>query len=82
MSDENKIETCITIGVRILITIVVVSVLAYLCLITALLWSIHRWRKHLDRSAIPGLDSEACSNQPAEVSTIESLNAGLSRSLT
>ncbi len=81
MSDENKIETYITIGVRVLLTILVLSVLAYFCLIAALLWGTHRWRKHLDQTAIPGLDTETCNPpQPAEVSMPASANAGSSRS--
>lgn len=81
MSDENKIEMCITIGVRILFITVVLFALAYLCLIAALLWATHRWRKHLDQTAIPGLDTEVCNPpQPAEVLTPASSNAGLYRS--
>jgi hypothetical protein len=80
MSVENKIETCITIGVRILFITVVLFAFAYVCLIAALLWGCHRWRKHLDSTAIPGLDTEACPIQPAEVSTPVSSNAGLYRS--
>lgn len=77
LSVEDKIETCITIGVRLLFIIVVLLALAYICLIAALLWGAHRWRKHLDSTAIPGLDTEACSpTRPAEVSTPVSSNAG------
>lgn len=58
--------TMIKLGVRLMFVIIILFALAYFCLISALLYSFHRWRKHLDQDAIPGLDTEACVSPPAE----------------
>lgn len=49
MSDKNKIETCITIGVRVLLTIIVLSVLAYICLIAAVCVTLRRGTKQIEQ---------------------------------
>jgi hypothetical protein len=42
--------------------IVICFALAYIFLVAGILWSIHRWRQHLNRDAIPGLDKTPCHN--------------------
>lgn len=47
-----------------MLTIIILFVLGYLFLIAALLFGIRRWRKHLDKTAIVGLDQLPPTDSP------------------
>lgn len=49
LSGSPYIETCITIGVRVLLTIIVLSVLAYVCLIAAVCVTLKRGTQQLEQ---------------------------------
>jgi hypothetical protein len=49
LSASPKIETCITIGVYVLLTIVVLSVLAYVCLIAAVCVTLKRGTQAIEQ---------------------------------
>ena len=49
MSVEPIIEAFITIGVRVLLTIIVLSVLAYICLIAAVCVTLRRGTKQIEQ---------------------------------
>jgi hypothetical protein len=55
-----------------LLIIIVLFAFAYLCFLGSLAYAAHRWRKHLDAIAIPGLDTKECPSPPAAVSMTKS----------